>query len=70
MDPIVKPTRMKREKVCNFCKAVYTRSRKEHGRSPECNLGQMRLLFESIREDPSENSLNFNIDIQQFRNYK
>ena len=69
MDPLVKPIRRKREKVCDFCKAVYTCSRKEHGRSPECNLGQMRLFFESIRKDPSEeNSLNFNIDLQQFRN--
>ena len=64
-------TRRKRETVCDLCKAVYTCSRKEHGRSPEFNLGQMRLFFESIRKDPSEeNSLNFNIDLQQFRKSK
>ena len=68
MDP-VKPIRRKKEKLCDHCKAVYTCSRKEHRRNPECNLGQMRLFFESIRKDPSdENSLNFNIDLQQFRN--
>ena len=71
MDPIVKPIRRKKEKLCEFCKAVYTCSRKEHGRSPECNLGQMKLFFESIRRDPSEkNSLILNKDLQQFRNYK
>ena len=71
MDPIVKPIRRKREKACDFCKAVYACSRKEHGRSPERNLGQMRLFSESIRKDPSEeNSLNFNIDLQQIRNCK
>ena len=67
-DPIVKPIRRKREKVCDFCTAVYTCSRNEHGRSPEGNLGQMRLFFESIRKDPSEeNSLNFDIDLQLLR---
>jgi hypothetical protein len=61
--------RRKKEQVCDFCKAVYTCSRKEHRRSPECNLGQMRLFFESIRKDPlEENSLNFNIDLRQFSN--
>ena len=66
MDPIAKPIRRKREKVCDFCKAVYTCRRKEHGRSPECILGQMKLFFESIRKDPSEEkSLNFDIDLQQ-----
>ena len=71
MDPIAKPIRRKMEKVRDFCKAVYTCSRKEHGRSPECNLGQMRLFFESIRKDPyEENSLNFDIDLQQLRNCK
>ena len=69
MDPTVKPMRRKRDKLCNFCKVVHTCSRKEHGRSPKCNLGQMKLFFESIRGDPSEeNSLNLNIDLQQFRN--
>ena len=64
-------TRRKREKVCDFCKAVCTCSRKEHGRSPECNLGHMRLFFESSRKDPSEeNSLDFNIDLKQLHNYK
>ena len=59
MDP-VKPIHRKREKLCDFCKAVYTRSRKAQGRSPERNLGQMKLCFESIRKDTSEeNSLNF-----------
>ena len=68
MDP-VKPIRRKREKLCDFCKAVYACSPKEHGRSLECNLGQMKLFFESIRKDTSEeNSLNLNIDLQQFRN--
>ena len=67
MDP-VKPIRRKKEKFCDHCKAVYTCSRKEHGRSPERNLGQMKLFFESIRSDPSEeHSLNMNIDLQQFR---
>ena len=71
MDPTVKPIRRKGEKACNFCKAVYTCSRMEHGRSPECNLGQMRLFFESIRKDPSEeNSLNFDIDLQRLRTCK
>ena len=71
MDSIAKPIRQKREKVCDFCKAVYTCSCKEHGRSPECNLGEMRLFFESIREDPSEeNSLNFDTDLQQLRHCK
>ena len=71
MDSMAKPIRRKREKVCDFCKAVYTCSRKEHGRSPECNLGQTRLFFESIRKDPyEENSLNFDIDLQQLRNCK
>ena len=71
MDPIVKPIRMKKEKLCDFCKAVYTCSCKEHGRSPECSLGQMKLFLESIRSDPSEeNSFNLNIDLQQLRNYK
>ena len=66
---IATPIRRKREKVCDLCKVVYTCSRKEHGRRPECNLGQMKLFFESIRSDPSEeNSLSLNIDIQQFRN--
>ena len=68
MDPIVKPIRRKKEKLCDHCKAVHTCSRMEQGRSPECNLGQMKLFFESIRSDPSEeNSLNLNIDLQQFR---
>ena len=53
MDP-VKPIRRKKEKLCDHCKAVYTCSRKEHGSSPECNLGQMKVFFESIRSDPSE----------------
>ena len=57
MDPTAKPIRRKRDKV-------YT-CRKERGRSPECNPGQMRLFFESIRKDPyEENSLNFDIDLQ------
>ena len=69
MDPIAKPVRRKREKLCDFCKAVYTCNRREHGRSPECDLGQMKLLFESIRKDTSEeNSFNLNMDIQQFSN--
>ena len=69
MDSIVKPIRRKREKVRDLCKAVYTCSRMERGRSPECNLGQMKLFFENIRKDPSEeHSLNFNMDIQQLRN--
>ena len=47
----------------------YTCSRKGRGSSPECNLGQMKLFSESIRKDPSEgNSLNFNIDLLEFRN--
>ena len=70
MDP-VRPIRRKGERLCDSCKAVNTCSRKEHGRSPECNRGQMRLFFESIRKDPSEeDSLNFNIDLQQFRTWK
>ena len=69
MDPIVKPIRRTREKLCDVCKAVYTCSCKEHGRSPERSLGQMKLFFESIRSDPSEeNSLNFSVDLQQFSN--
>ena len=71
MDPIVKPIRRKKEKLYDVCKAVYTCSRKEHGRSPECILGQMRLFFESFRKDPSEkNSFNFDIDLQQLGNFK
>ena len=71
MEPIVKPIRRKRENVCDFCKVVYTCSRKGHGRSPECNQRQMRLFFESFRKDPSEeNPLNFDIDLQQLRTCK
>ena len=71
MDPIVEPIRRKKDKFHDRCKVAYTCSRKEHGRSPECNIGQMKLFFESIRSDPSEeNPLNLNIDLQEFRNYK
>ena len=66
--PKEKPTRKKKEKVCDHCKGVYTCSRKEHQRSPECFIGQVQLFWESIRTNPSEeNPLNMNIDFNQLQ---
>ena len=66
--PKEKPTRKKKEKVCDHCKGVYTCSRKEHQRSPECYIGQIHGSWESIRSDPSEeNPLNLNIDLQKLK---